>query len=436
MVARPFCCPKQGERQGGMKEVRSYRFVILGLMVLVQVSFSLNFFAVSPLFPLIREEWGLGRATVSLLVALVVLMMALFNLPASLLAARIGLKRAYTLGALLLSAGILTPLASSFPMLILLRLVFGLGVATVAPLGGAIIMGWVRPQRLPLMNSLNIVAQSLAMAISLFTIVPLARALGWQNALALLGAVSLAIALGWAFLGEVKGQATGALPLKELAPLARQRTTLLLGLGLAGSFSFYTSMSSWLPTFYHEDRGMSLERAGQVVGLLPFLGIAGSLLGGFLAARTGRRRPFLMASAILMMATGLGSFLLPNPALIYLVVAIMGIGSWLYLPSAFTIPMELPGMTPQKVGVVLASSLGIGNLAAFLSPLLVGIITDATGSYAPGFALLSVMALFLGLAGFLLPETGRAPAPRAQDALAGADPPPQSTKRKRRDLSS
>ena len=55
----------------------------------------------------------------------------------------------------------------------------------------------------------------------------------------------------------------------------------------------------------------------------------------------------------------------------------------------------------SKIGVLTAA-----GVTAFVSPLLVGFLTDRTGSYLSGFALFSVVSLGLLLAGLKLPETG------------------------------
>ncbi len=400
-----------------MKQQSSpYRYVILGIVLMAQSAFGLNFFAVSPLFPTIMDEFGLARAAAGLLIGLVVLVMALFGLPLSLLANKFGLKRVFAVGLFLVSAGVLAPLAPSFPALLVLRLLLGLGMAIVVPMTLAVVMAWFPSERFPLINTMTTVWQSLGVAVGMFITVPLAAALGWDNTLAVYGVVGLAVAVAWLLLGKTPSAPTAIRvpPLREVLHLARQRNTIVLGLGFAGSFSFYTSMSSWLPTFFSEAKGMSEQEAGFVTGLLPFVGILGTVLGGVLAAWVGRRRPFLIVTGGAMLASGLGGFLV-GPPLLYLVVAAMGFVGWLYLVSAFTLPMELPGMTPQRLGVMMATSLGIGNLANFASPLMVGALTDATGSYIPGFTVLSVMALSISVAGYLLPETG----PKARAVSAG-----------------
>jgi cyanate permease len=87
---------------------------------------------------------------------------------------------------------------------------------------------------------------------------------------------------------------------------------------------------------------------------------------------------------------------------------LLGIAGWLFFPALFTIPMELPGITHERVGMVVAFVLSTGNLGGFLAPLFVGAVRDATGTYAPGLAMAAVLAVGLAIAGYMIPETATA----------------------------
>ena len=95
---------------------------------------------------------------------------------------------------------------------------------------------------------------------------------------------------------------------------------------------------------------------------------------------------------------------MPEPALIYPAVIILGIGSWLYVPTLLTLPMQMAGMTPETVAVVWGSLLTFSGLAMFLSPILVGALRDISGSFYTGFAICSAASWALLAAGFLLPR--------------------------------
>ncbi len=389
-----------------------YRFVIESIVLWLQVCIGLNFIAMAPLLPLIIEDYQIDRATASLLVGALPLIQTFLTVPASMLAAKIGQKRAYALGALLMSAGLLTPLGG-FPMTLALRIVSGAGIAFVLPLSGAIVMGWFSLKSLPVVNSLNIVGQSLGIAIAMFAAPFLGLSLGWRAAPTIIGGITLAAAMAWLLLGRQSkqtddvGDASGS---GTILQVLGQRTTILLGLAFVGGFGQNVAMSTWLPSYYSQVLGFPLETAGLMVSLIPLFGIVGALAGGFLPTIVGLRRPFIMASGLFLTVFGLGSFLLPSQPLLMGSLVMLGIFSFLFVPVAFTLPMELPGATPVKVGMMLAVALSMGNFAGFLSPLLVGFLTDLTGTYLLGLSIAAVSSLTLFICGALLPETG----PRAR----------------------
>ena len=188
-----------------------------------------------------------------------------------------------------------------------------------------------------------------------------------------------------------------------MGAVLRRREVLLLIAADAGVLVQYTAFTAWLPTFYSESRGVSLTQAGLITGILPFVGVAAVLLGGILPLRTGSTRGVLVASGLLAVVGGLGAFLLPNLPLIYLAVTLLGIGSWLYVPTLLTLPMQLPGMTPEGVAVVWGSFMTFSGLAMFVAPIFVGALNDSTGSFMLGFGICAVPAAALLLAGLLLP---------------------------------
>ena len=88
------------------------------------------------------------------------------------------------------------------------------------------------------------------------------------------------------------------------------------------------------------------------------------------------------------------------------------------MPMIFTIAMELPGKSPEKVAIIIGTALTIGNIMSLAGPILIGATTDAIGSYIPGFSVLALAPLTLLLAGILLPETGPGSGKRSSDSHA------------------
>ena len=379
------------------------------MILFAHFSVGINFFVVAPLLPLIIDDFGVSRTTASLLIALALLVHSFFGLPGGILAVRFGLKRMYFLSWLMVAVPVLSALAPDFWTLLMLRLVYGVGFGAIIPATGPLLMQWFRPREVTIMNGLDMAALSLGVALSVSVAAPLADAVGWQNTLSVFGGLALFGAVAWAVLGRVApgAPATDAgISLTEVWSVLRNRTILLLVAADGLVFMNYTALTSWLPAFYNEIRGMSLTQAGFVTGLLPFVGVFAVLVGGFLPLRFASKRPFFIVPGILLGLGGLGSFLVDNTLGIYVSVILLGIGSWSYAPTLLSLPMGLPGMTPQKVAVVWGTFVTVSGLGMFVSPIVVGVIRDVSGSFVPGFMIFAVGAWFMVIAGVIMPKNG------------------------------
>ena len=384
-----------------------YRFVIAGLVLGGHLSVGLNVFAVSPLLPLAIDEYDISRAAAGLLVALPLLVAAALGLPSGILIARIGLRRAFIIGWTAVALVALSGLAPNFITLLLLRSATGLGFAFILTATGPLLMQWFRPKEVTAMNALTTAALSLGIALSVATAAPLAKVMDWQTTLTVFAIPGIAGLVAWLGLGRDSGgqPMTGAgISLREVGAVLRNRAVVLLLAADAGILVQYTAFTGWLPTFYNEDRGISLSQAGFITGLLPLVGVFAVLVGGVVALRVASPRALFAASGLLAGLGGLGAFLLPEQALIYPAVVIMGIGSWVYVPKLLTLPMQMPGMTPERVAVVWGSLLTFSGFAMFVSPIFVGGLRDISGSFIPGLAIAAAASWALLVAGILLPK--------------------------------
>jgi cyanate permease len=401
-----------------------YRYVIGGLTLWAHFATGLSFQSVSPVLPLITDDYGINHTTAGVLVGIVMIIHGAFGIPGGIIVGRVGVWRIYTVSWFMMGALTLMALSPGFEGLMALRIVYGLGVAAMLPATGPLIMQWFRPREVPIITSLNIACVSLGIVVSVSTAAPLADLIGWETVLGIFGAVGLAGAFAWLVWGKAREEAwEAAAPLspKEIWSVLKNKTIFLLGLADTACFSMYVALTGWLPTFYNEARGMSLAEAGFLTSLLPFMGIFAVLLGGFLPLRIRPRRLFFIVPGVMAGVGGLGSFLIDNTAVTYFSVILMGLGAWLYVPSLLTLPIELPGMTPQKVALAWGWIMTASGVGTFIAPLVVGIMKDSTGSFTPGFLIFGLLAWFLFVAGFLLPGTGGR---RAQPPSAVASPAP------------
>jgi cyanate permease len=385
-----------------------YRFVIGGLVLLAHTALGLTVFAPSPLMPLIIDEYSINRSTAGLLLTLPLLVTAGIGLPGGILVSRLGLRMTFTIGWSLVGLVALSALAPNFGTLLTIWLAKGVGTSLILMATGPLLMQWFKPREILVVNGLTTAGVSLGIALSVFTAAPLAGVLGWLPALTVFGSVGAVGAVVWVVLSRPVGGAVPLVPIvspKELWSILSNRAILLLVIADAGAMMQYTALTGWLPSFLNEVRGMSLNQAGFITGLLPFVGIFAVLLGGVLPSRIGAKRAFLMVPGLLLVLSGPGTYLFGNLWVIYLSVVVLGVGSWLYLPTLLSLPMEMPGVTPEKVAVIWGFLITFSGFSMFFSPQLVGGIRDLTGSFTIGFIICSVGAWTLLISGVLMPRS-------------------------------
>ena len=384
-----------------------YRFVIAALLLAGHLSVGLNIFTVSPIFPLVIDEYQISRAAAGLLVALPLLVAATLGLPSGMLIARVGIRRSFIIGWASIALLSLSGLAPNFLTLVLLRSVIGLGFAFVLTTSGPLLMQWFPTKEITVMNALTTAALSLGIALSVATAAPLSDFMDWQTALTVFALPGVAGLIAWMILGRESGgvpMSVQGLTLQEVGGVLRNRTVVLLLAADAGILVQYTAFTGWLPTFYNENRGISLSQAGFITGMLPLVGVFAVLVGGAVALRIRSPKVLFATSGVMAGLGGLGAFLFTEAQLIYLAVIVMGVGSWLYVPTLLTLPMQMNGMTPEKVAVVWGSFLTFSGFAMFVAPIFVGALRDVSGSFFPGLTIAALASWALLMAGLLMPR--------------------------------
>ena len=366
----------------------------------------LNLFGVSPLLPLAIEEYGISRFEAGLLISMPMLMGAILGIPGGMLAVRIGIKRSFMISWICMGLLALSAITPNFYVLLLLRLLYGVGLAASVAASGPLVMQWFRSREVLAINAGNTAILSLGVAASVAAAVPLAEILDWKMSLTVLSGMGVLGAIIWPLAPRDLSTGAGSqqsISVRDVVGVLRGRVVALLLVGDVGAIAQYTALTGWLPTFFNEIRNIALDEAGYITSILPFVGVFAVFVGGALPIRFSFRA-ILVFSGILVILGALGSFLSTALVGIYVFVVVLGVGSWLYVPSLMTIPMRQPGATPQQVAVVWGSIMTFAGLGMFISPLLVGKLLDITGSFYPGFILCAVWSSSLLICSLFLPR--------------------------------
>jgi FSR family fosmidomycin resistance protein-like MFS transporter len=361
-----------------------------------------------PLFPLLKGEFGVDYVQLGFAIALLNGVTALTQAPVGFLVDRFGARGILIAGLALFSLSIgLVGVWPSYPVLLLLMVLAGLGNSVFHPADYAILSAAVDTRRMGRAFSIHTFGGYAGFAAAPPVIVALAAAFGWRLALLLAGVAGLVVsAVMLANSGVLRGD-TDALRRRSASSAAGAGWKLLLSppilmallffVMLAFSLGGYTSFSvAALEAIYHVDL------AAATVPLTVYLTAStlGVLLGGWIADRT-RQHHQVVAGCFLLVAlfSAAVPLLKPPILLVSLLFAGAGLFSGVVAPSRDMMVRALtpPGSSGKVFGFV-TTGFSIGGIAG---PLLFGLVLDLgdPGNLFWTIAGLSLLTLVIVLAG-------------------------------------
>jgi MFS family permease len=277
----------------------------------------------------------------------------------------------------------------------------------------------------PYISTINSMIAYLGIAALFATTPRVYHALGssWQRTLTCYGLSAVIAAILWTVFGRerhsvaVTTAAHHAHSPSNLPEVLRMRGVILMSIALFGGLWVFQIYTAFLPEFFREYRGLGLEEASTLTGLLPLTGIFAAGLGGVASGIVGLRKPFLWPMATLSLIGYLATILLTERAGISIGLVLVGIGASGGLAATGTLMMELPGMTPAKMGPAFATIWAVGYTGGFISPFLGGMLVPPLG--LRNVLLLAVTLQVLPIISmYMLPETGPGRRPIAMAASA------------------
>lgn len=357
---------------------------------------------IGPILPRIQDGLGVSHGVAGLLGTIPVLCMGVFAPGAPWLARRLGTSRAVGLALVLIAAcGVLRSAAPGIALVLLLSVPIGVGMA----LGNALLPLAVRESFAdrPLAGTGGYTTGiQTGAALAALAAVPLAAALGgWRATLAAFSLAAVVSATAWILLAP-RRTPTAATAARVLPPLPWRSG---LAWRLVGTFcaisTYYYGISAWLAEAFIE-RGWSEGSAGALVAVLNIASIAGGVAVALVGERGGTRRGYMLVAAALLAVGAALLILVPGGGYAWSLLA--GVGNGMIFPLIMTLPLDV-SRRPAEVGATTGMMLGVGYSVAALSPLVLGVVRDATGSFTASLWAVVGLAVLLALnVAFLGPE--------------------------------
>jgi MFS family permease len=236
--------------------------------------------------------------------------------------------------------------------------------------------------------------------------VRLVNAVGWHDALRLLGVLIIAIALPLAlFVKETPPGVTAVTSRRDehtpIADVIRQPAFYLLLVGSMCSIAAVGGANQHLKLYLSLDHHYEQQAAAVIASLTLGASLVGRLGMGWLADRWPKKYVMLLIYSLVAVALII-LLLAASRQAILLYAVVFGIG----LGGEY---MVIPLMAAELFGVrVLGRAMGLvlaaDGVAEALAPVLVGRLHDTSGSYVSGFLTLIVFAVAGALAISVLPN--------------------------------
>jgi predicted MFS family arabinose efflux permease len=382
--------------------VLPYAWVILVVVYLASVVAPFNQFKVPPIMPILIDNFQITLAQAGSLMSLIALVGLLLALPGGIILQRLGPKVTAVIAMGFIAIGsVIGALAGTFSILMVSRLLEGVGIGLIGVAAPATIAAWFPPERQG--TPMGIWATWVPVGtVAMYNLAPLlASSWGWQAVwwsgviFALLMMLISTLLLKSPPLRD-QHIPHPTLDMQTLRVALTNRDIWLLSLGFACFNFVFVSFSTYYPTFLNEIRGYNLGEAALIASIATMVIIFSAPMAGLLSDWIGSRRllftiPYLLVALLL---------LLPFRVLDWQIIAVMvalGIIVGAIPTATFTAAPELM-RKPYLAGVGLAVILVGQYSGQLLGPLFFGYLVEIQGWVTSGDLLIPfcILALISG----------------------------------------
>lgn len=375
-----------------------YKYMVLVLLYLGWCVSYIDRAAITFAATQIASEFHLKPSDLGILLSSFFLGYSLLQLPGGWLADRYGSRPVIVISILMWSifTGV-TGMAWSVTSLVVIRFVFGVGEgAFPAASVKGVAENFTREER-PKMSSLLMSSNYIGSMLAPLLIAPLILHFGWRNVFHTIGIAGLVFALVyWFCVRPVKPGLDGPKAINKAAFAALLKTPLMWKIVAVwfGLSIINKGLDSWMPTYLMTVRGLNLKAVGLLLPLPYIMAGLSTAIGGWVMVRffDGREKLLLIASSLL---TAVFVYCM------YTASSVEGVIAWqclAYFFKSFVLATCIALPTKMLQAQLVGSGVGMvnlgGQLAGFISPLVIGFLVSAFANYDYAFGFLISAALF------------------------------------------
>ncbi|MDO9250529.1 MAG: MFS transporter [Hydrogenophaga sp.] len=342
--------------------------------------------------PFISEEFNLTAAQKGLLLSIPIVAGAVMRFPLGLLAQYVGRKTAtlveLALITLTMSYGYF--FVQSYDDMLKMALLLGVAGASFG-VAMSLGSGWYPPKYKGLAMGL-VGAGNAGTAIAALLAPPLAQAYGWQTVYGFAALASIVPMLVVAFMAKEPPDRDQHAGMREHLACLLEKDGWVFSLIYVVTFGGFIGITTFLPTYYHDQFGVSKVQAGQLTMLAALMGAVVRIFGGWISDHWGGVNTLtvvLVVVSFALVGVGLSSHSVVLTTLLLIVCfAALGAGNGALFQL---VPLRWPMST-----AVAGSMIGeIGALGGGLVPAMMGQSKQHTDSFLSGFVIMAVFSVLM-----------------------------------------
>ena len=370
----------------------------------------------------IRPEFGLSNTQALFIFSVFGYPYLLFQIIGGMTADKFGPRKTlFFSGLVWAGATVLTGLSTGFLSLVMWRVLMGFGVGATLPTATRAMQYWVEPRKRGFAQGITHALSRLGNALTPVMTVALMAAFTWRGAFVVTGIVGFVWAIVWWWYFRDDPKEHPSVTQEELAPLPRApkgpRPKVPWGPLIARMWPVTLTYFcygwclwlylSYLPSFFKDTFSLSNSDAALFSTFVYFIGAIGNTAGGIVSDRLLHKTGNVRFARICVTVIGFTAALLWLIPVIYVrditVVAICLAGGFFFAESVigpmWAIPMDI---APKYSGTASGLMNSGSALAAILSPVVAGLVTDLSGDKQLPF-MLAIGVLMVGaLSSFLM----------------------------------
>ena len=364
---------------------------------------------------LIQDDLLLSEKQLGLLFSAFFWTYTLTQIPMGWLAERYGAHRVLALGLTVWAvATICVGVAHSFPILLALRLLLGVGESVGFPCVAKLIAAVVPVKSLGTANGIVACGYLFGPAVGTYVGGLLMADYGWRAAFLAFGSLSLLWLLPWSRVKlPPRAVRRSDADTPTLRTILKQPSLWGTALGLLSSNYVFYFMLTWMPFYLVRVRGFSTVEMAQIAGVAYVINALSAVSAGWVLDRmigNGRSANTVYKATMALAHVGfvacmvcmaVGSRPLALGAM-FIYQVLCGAQS----PGVYAVPQILAG--PRATGRWVGIQNSVGSFAGIVAPAATGFIVDSTHQFTAAFLLAGAMSM-LGLIGWLwmLPTLGQ-----------------------------